>query len=161
MFKTKRAGGILILSMILSVSTFVSAQVPGEPGESIRQQLEHIMVEQFNAERTGNIAFLEKLLAPDFSVMTSEGATLNKAQLLERVKRPAFIMKELHSDILSVRVYGSTAVVIDRTTIKTVDNGKPFSAVSQAVRIFVRRTGGWQLVYVQASPLKTGRGSTK
>src|SRR5487761_77644 len=148
----------LILASMLLIPAFVSAQVSGKPGESVRQQLSHIMAEQFNAERTGDIAFLEKLLAPDFSVMTSEGVILTKAQLIQRAKTPTFTMKDLHSDILDVRVYGSAAVVIDRTTIKSMDKGKPFSAVSRAVRIFVKRAGGWQLAYVQASPLKAGRG---
>src|SRR5487761_1405236 len=153
MFGMKRAG-LLFLATMLAFPVFVSAQVPGKPGESVKQQVTAITAEWLNAERTHNVAFLEKLFAPDYVVMTSGGDILTKAQMLASVKSSDVKMTDLHSDVVEVRSYGNVALYIDRTTVKGEANGKPFDRLVRFVRIFVKQPGGWRVKYAQASPLK-------
>jgi len=153
MFGMKRVGLVFLVTM-LAFPVFVSAQVPGKPGESVKQQLTQITAEWLNAERTDNVAFLEKMFAPDYVVMTSAGAILTKPQMLEYLKSSGVKMTYLHSDVVEVRSYGNVALYIDRTTIKGEANGKPFDRVVRFVRVFVKQPGGWQVEYAQASPLR-------
>ena len=146
--------GLLTLAAILALSTFASAQVPGEPGESVNQQLTGITAKWLNAERTHNVAFLEKLFAPDYSVMTSGGEILTRAQMLHSVMASGVKMTDLHDAVIEVRSYGNVALLIDRTTVKGEANGKAFDRLVRYVRIFVKQPGGWQVHYAQASPLK-------
>ncbi|MGH9356508.1 MAG: nuclear transport factor 2 family protein [Terriglobia bacterium] len=146
--------GLLTLAAILTVSTFASAQVPGQPGESVKQQLTSIAAKWLNAERTHDLAFLEKLFAPDYSVMTSGGEILTRAQMLHSVMNPGVKMTDLHDSVIEVRSYGNVAVLIDRTTVKGEANGKPFDRLVRYARVFVKQPGGWQVHYAQASPLK-------
>ena len=146
--------GLLTLAAILAVSTFASAQVPGEPGESVQQQLTNLTAKWLNAEKTHNVTFLGKLFAPDYSVMTSGGEILTKAQMLHSLTSSGVKMTDLHSDVVEVRRLGNVALFIDRTTVKGEANGKPFDRLVRFIRVFVKQPGGWQVAYAQASPLK-------
>src|SRR5487761_30775 len=146
--------GLLALAAMLAVSTIAPAQVSAEPGGSVKQQLTALTAQWLNAERTHNVAFLEKLFAPDYVVMTSGGEILTKAQMLESVKSSGVKMTDLHSDVVQVRTYGNVALYIDRTTVKGEANGKAFDRLVRFVRIFLKQPGGWRVKYAQASPLK-------
>lgn len=146
--------GLLTLAATLAVSTFAAAQVSAQPGESVKQQLTDITAKWLNAERTHNLAFLEKLFAPDYSVMTSGGEILTKAQMLHSLMTSGAKMTDLHDSVIEVRSYGNVALLIDRTTVKGEANGKAFDRLVRFVRVFVKQPGGWQVHYAQASPLK-------
>jgi len=157
----KRAG-LLTLAVILALSTFVSAQQAAAPkGESVKQQVVSLTAQWLHAEETRNMAFLEKLLAPDFSVMTGSGLVMSKAQLLGSLRSPRLVLSGLHSDVLDVRVYGNVAILIDRTTIKGLQDGKPFGAVVRFVRVYVKQQGLWQAEYAQATDLPSATSTSK
>ncbi|MGH9358275.1 MAG: nuclear transport factor 2 family protein [Terriglobia bacterium] len=153
---TSRKKAILMtLVAIIAASAFVSAQIPAPPNESVKQQLTALTAKWLDAERTHNIAFLEKLFAPDYSVMTSGGEILTKAQMLHSLTSSGVKMTDLHDSVVEVRSYGNVALLIDRTIVKgEANNGKPFDRLVRFVRVFVKESGGWRVVYAQASPLK-------
>ncbi|MGH9356509.1 MAG: nuclear transport factor 2 family protein [Terriglobia bacterium] len=150
--------GLLSLAIILAVSPAALSQTPGGRTGSAKQQIVALTAQWLRAEETRNIAFLENLLAPDFSVMTGSGHTMNKAALLAALRSPRLTMSGLRSDPIGVRVYGNVAILIDRTTIGGVNDGKPFGSVVRFVRVYVRQRGRWRAEYAQATLLKSAAG---
>jgi hypothetical protein len=149
---------ILMLTFIaaFAASTFAFGQLAGKKGESAEQQVKDLTAQYFDATRTRNMAFLEKLIAPEFSEVSSAGHVLNRGQWLESMKSPPSpAIGQPHFDVIDVKVYGNVAILSERHNITTHDDkGVASIGHAQAVRIFVKRHGKWQVVAAQATPLK-------
>ncbi|MGH9355576.1 MAG: nuclear transport factor 2 family protein, partial [Terriglobia bacterium] len=85
---------------------------------------------------------------------TSLGTVMNKPELIALIKGTTRKVTELHSGDIHVRLYGNTAIMTDRTTMRGIYKGKPYGGTYRYVRIFEKEGGMWRVVLVQATPLK-------
>ena len=145
--------GTITLVAALAVSVCASAGAAATRNATAKQQLEALTPQVLDAERTHNVAFLEKLFTPDYAVMNSAGQVLNRAQALERVRSTAVNFTYMHSDIVDVRIYGEVGIVIEHTRVKGVAHGRSFDRLLRFVRVWVKQRGAWRIAYVQGTPL--------
>ena len=96
-------------------------------------------------------AALERLYASEYLSTDPEGATFNKTQDIANVKTGAFKMTAYKLEDLKVNIYGETAVVTGRNTIKATYQGKDVSGAYRFTDVFVKRSGQWQCVATQGS----------
>jgi hypothetical protein len=99
-----------------------------------------------NAESEGDSATLDKLIADDFLGTGPGGNILNKTDIVppggeERPKMPKSSLKES-----TVRVYGSTAVVMG-----SVAQGTPPQPGFRFTLVFLNRGQGWQMIAAHLS----------
>ena len=99
---------------------------------------------------------LRRLIAPDFSGITSTGRRVDRAAMLQQ----AATNSETHTDVseFTVRVFGDVAIAISRITDTGTRAGTAAFRVSTRVTdIFVHRSRAWQLVASQETELASPR----
>ena len=109
-----------------------------------------------DAERRGDVAALDTLLADDFVGIGPRGFTLTKEQWLARYRADALRNESFALEDVAVRLYGDTAVATGRQVQRTQyrDPGGEFRDASGQFRtslVCVRQAGGWRIAGWQAS----------
>jgi Domain of unknown function (DUF4440) len=107
---------------------------------ALQQQLARGWVEQDRST-------LERILAPEWSLVASEGTILTRAEAFDLV----FVAKvqtiqQLTIDEIVVTLYGSTAVVRGRASASTTFRGAPYSLRNRFTDVCIKRAGAWQVV---------------
>ena len=99
-----------------------------------------------DAFRLRDIPALERLLAPEFTLVSTNAEVQSRAQAMQEVRDgdPQYERFENHS--MSARLYGDTAVVQGITSLKGRSGGKPFALDVRFTDILVRINGRWTIV---------------
>jgi ketosteroid isomerase-like protein len=106
------------------------------------------------AEQRGDIATLDAITAPDFTLVGPLGFVLNKQQWLDRYRTGALVTRSLIWDGLEVRDYGEAAVAIGCHTQQATYQGHPVDGRFRATHIAVRDGDDrWLLAGLHLSPL--------
>ena len=93
-----------------------------------------------------DVAALERVLTPDFTLTLSNGEVSTRADEINELRGG-----KVHYDIFEnydmlARLYGNdTAVVLGKTRVKGTADGKPFDRVVQFTDTMIKRNGRWQL----------------
>jgi ketosteroid isomerase-like protein len=93
-------------------------------------------------------AALESLYAPDLVFSHSSGKVEHKKEAIAAVVRVRIDACEL-ADV-SVRVYGSTALVWAQISLRKTTDGKPITTILNVLHVWVKNSPGWQMVARQA-----------
>jgi hypothetical protein len=97
-------------------------------------------------------AFLERVLAPGWSVTQPDGTILHRSTVLgeffDAVRFETNVIDEV-----DVNLVGNTAVVRGRTSVRATFNGAPVSATIRFTDVFIKRAEQWQVVASHASSL--------
>jgi len=99
-----------------------------------------------DAFRLRDLAALERLLAPDFTLVSSSSEVQSRAQAVQEVRdgEPKYERFENHD--MTARVYGDAAVVQGITSLKGLLHGKPFTVDVRFTDTLVRTQGRWAIV---------------
>lgn len=102
-----------------------------------------------------DVAALERVLTPDFTLTLSSGEVSTRADEINELHS-----KKVHYDVFEnydmlARLYGNdTAVVLGKTRVKGIANGKPFDRVVQFTDTLIKRDGRWQLAAGHVSKIE-------
>ena len=123
----------------LLLSPAMSASVPEQEAMAATQAA-------CDAFRLRDIPALERLLAPEFTLVSTTAEVQSRAQAIDEVRAgdPQYERFENHS--MTARVYGETAVVQGITSLKGRSGGKPFALDVRFTDTLVRAQGRWTLV---------------
>ena len=94
-------------------------------------------------------AFFERVEADEFIFTDSGGGLTTKKEDVDSVKAPANPDSKLLSyevDDMKVMLYGKTAVVTGRSTLKGVNKGQEWTGQSRFTDVFIWRDNHWQIV---------------
>ena len=119
-----------------------------EVAEDLRGIEEHLA----RAWVEGDRAFIDQVLADDWSVTDLTGRVLNKAQVLEE----AFGSQDrrvvsMQIDEISVRSFADWAIVTGRTRAAGEYQGQAAEVTLRFTDVFANRNGTWQVVASQAT----------
>jgi ketosteroid isomerase-like protein len=93
-----------------------------------------------------DVAALERVLTPDFTLTLSNGEVRTRADEINELRSG-----KVHYDIFEnydmlARLYGDdVTVVLGKTRVKGTADGKPFDRVVQFTDTLIKRDGRWQL----------------
>jgi ketosteroid isomerase-like protein len=111
----------------------------------IQQQLARAWVER-------DRAFIERVLAPEWSVTQADGSILTRANVLRSAfETDGLRVKSIVVDEVAVRLFGTTAVVRGRTAATGTDKDLAFNVRMRFTDVFLKRDGEWQAVASHAS----------
>jgi ketosteroid isomerase-like protein len=129
----------LCLYAALSLNSALAAATPEQDAMAVTQAA-------CDAFRLRDIPALERLLAPEFNLVSSNSEIQSRAQALQEVRDgdPQYDRFENHS--MTARVYGDTAVVQGITSLKGRAAGKPFALDVRFTDTLVRVKGSWTIV---------------
>jgi len=116
------------------------------------QQLRDIQQRLARAWLQHDRAFIESVLAPEWSVTQADGQVLTRATVLGTFF-DGLKLDTSNVDDVSVMLFGATAVVRGRTVASGTLNGSPVSARIRFTDVFIKRQSKWQVVASHASPL--------
>lgn len=119
---------------------------------SDEQQLLRVQQDLARAWLQHDRAFIEGVLAPEWSVTQADGSILTRATVLGTFFDAVAFESNIIDDV-SVMLFGETAVVRGRTTASAKVNGAPVSARIRFTDVFIRRNGRWQAVASHASTI--------
>jgi ketosteroid isomerase-like protein len=97
-------------------------------------------------------AFIENLLAPEWSVTQADGTTLTRSTVLGTFFDAVQFDSNVIDDV-TVTLFGDTAIVRGRTTVSAKLNGAPVSGRIRFTDVFLKRNERWQVIASHASPL--------
>ena len=125
-----------------------SQNTPNDIAEHLRD-IEHRLA---SAWVEGDRAFIETVLADDWSVIDLTGRTLTRADVLEE----AFATNDrkvvsMHIDDLRVRLFGEWAIVTGTTHATGEYEGAAAEVTLRFTDVFANRDGNWQVVASQAT----------
>jgi len=122
------------------------------PKIEIEQELRQMNDEWVKALVRGDADTLDRIMAEDFFfAYPMEGD--DKAQFISDVTSGNVRVEFLNRENVSVRIWGSTAVVTAKDSAKWFYGGRNFSGHYKIIHVYSQRDGRWQLVSVQACPM--------
>jgi hypothetical protein len=152
---------LLMLALVMAVSSLAVGQATDKKaaGKEERSKQELMQLERdigrANVER--DHAFFERVEAEEFVFTDSGGGMTMKKEDVESVESPANPDSKLLSyevDDLKVALYGKTAVVWGRSTLKGISKGQAWTTQSRFTDVFVWRDNRWQIVAGHSSRIR-------
>jgi ketosteroid isomerase-like protein len=138
---------IAVCVVLLVFAVTIIAQAPAQPKSgSVEQELMKLEKEWGDAVVKHDWAFLDQILADDYTWTGPDGKVWSKAQTLASLKSGEDVVSSLVTDDVMVRVYGDTAVVTGRTTVKEQYKGKDISGQYRWTDMWVKHAGRWRCV---------------
>jgi ketosteroid isomerase-like protein len=121
-----------------------------EDAASLREMFTKMENAWAEADNKKDTAFLDGILADDWTYLGPSGPTTKAQHLTELKSGGGGLEFETIAD-LKVRVFGETAVVTGSANQKSTDKGKDTSGHYVWTDVFVKRHGRWQAVNSQDS----------
>jgi hypothetical protein len=97
-------------------------------------------------------AFLERVLAPGWTVTQPDGTMLDRGRVLGEFFDAVRFDTNVIDDV-DVKLFGDSAVVRGRTSVRATFNDTPVSATIRFTDVFIKRAQQWQVVASHASSL--------
>lgn len=118
---------------------------PALAAESEKEAVKAVTQAASDALRLGDIAELERILLPDFTLVRSDSEIRTLEQLVAglRTGEPQYEVFRNHD--MTARIYGDTAVVHGITTLKGTNNGQPFEFDVRFTDTLIRTDGEWRM----------------
>ena len=137
-------GGVGLCSLVCMLSVTLHAQQG-----KVEQELMQLERDWCAADVKNDAAVFQRILSDDYTGVSSQSGKLTgKADYLAQLKTSKTTQCDV--DMMRVRIYGDTAVVTGRTTVKS----NSFSGQSMWTDTWVRRNGAWQCVASQGTVIK-------
>ncbi len=96
---------------------------------------------------------LSRMLAAEFQEISRLGLVRTRDDNIRDIASGDLKLLTVKYDSLSVRVYGSVAILTGIADNTGEFRGFPFSGKIRYTRVFVRRDGRWQAVLMQQTPM--------
>lgn len=149
---------LVIAALVAATSSLAFGQMKGKKAvqqmhqsgsaERAVMQMEH----EFAAcvEKSDTVTY-GRLVGDDYTFTTQDAVVRTKGEIIASFKSGVLKYESVSFDDIKVRLYGNTAVVIGRSTVKGQDKGQDISGQYRYTRVYVKRQGRWQLVANQST----------
>jgi len=111
---------------------------------SVEQELYDLEYELLDAVRRNDLTFLERVVAPEYTLTATGSGRVSRAEWLAAV--PTYEVRSFEFRDLSVQPYGEAAVVLADLQMRVSIDGSPTSGRFHFVDTWLRRDGEWQVV---------------
>jgi hypothetical protein len=109
--------------------------------------------DRFAAMHNGDVAALEKVLAPELSYTHTSGNVQTKEQFISDIKTGTIKYLTIEPSDMKVRIFGTTAVITGGASVHIILNGNDMSFKIRYTDVHVNRGGAWQMVAWEATRL--------
>jgi uncharacterized protein (TIGR02246 family) len=143
-----RATVCLFAATLIAVGQMANSPNPEE--ENVRK-----IEDQFAAAYGRNdVEALNRLWADDYTFVNPAGQVLTKAKRLAMLRSGELKIQAYTRDNESIRIYGTTAVVTYRSTVKAQRNGINISSQRRVTTVLVKKDGRWEAVAQQSTTIR-------
>jgi ketosteroid isomerase-like protein len=133
------------------------ADIPASPTVTINDDAARAIAaldsEYHTAVKTNDAATIDRILADDFVLSRSGGASLSKTDLVNRARdnQARYERHEAEDGSQKVRVWHDTAVITETVWVKGTEDGKRVDEKMSVTSTYARTPNGWRYVAGQAS----------
>ncbi|MEJ7698452.1 MAG: nuclear transport factor 2 family protein [Pyrinomonadaceae bacterium] len=117
-----------------------------QQSKSVEQELMQLERDWAKATVNRDASALDRIEADDYIFTDADGSLVTKKQDIADITSGNLTAESINVDEMKVRVFGDTAVVIGRTTVKAQYKGKDISGQYRVTDVFLKRNGKWQAV---------------
>jgi ketosteroid isomerase-like protein len=139
------------LALFLGATLAISSTLAGEPPQEVEKIVARLDTEYQAAVKANDAATMDRILADDFVLVTGNGKTFTKEDLLKSARDKTAVYERQEELEQKVRVWGDTAVVTALLWIKGTSEGQSFERKLWFSDTYVRTSKGWRYVLGQAS----------
>ncbi len=107
----------------------------------------------YGSLKSQDYAALEQLYSDDYMLVRPDGAVLNKQEVLHDLRANGLTFHSIDPGEITVRIYGSTAVVTGETRTVTSRKGVESRAHFRFVAVYSRVGDSTRLVHFQSNTL--------
>ncbi len=154
---TKSTRGFLLTAATIAAVCLSSVAVRSAPPPSAAaadEQAVRQVEDQITAALAHNDAdALSKLWAPEYMFVNPAGILVAGPQRLAMMRSGELKVDTYTRDDESIHVYGTTAVVMYRSTVGAQRNGQDISSRRRVMTILVKRDARWQVVAQQSTTI--------
>jgi len=119
----------------------------------VEQRIRQLNDDWVKAMMRGDGETLDRIMADDF-IFTYPLEGDDKAQFIADVTSGDLKIEHITRETVSVRIFGSTAVLTARDSATWLYHGRELSGQYKIIKVFAERHGLWQLCAVQACPMQ-------
>ena len=123
------------------------------PAIEVEQQVRQLNDDWVKAIMRGDGETLNRIMADDF-LFTYPLEGDDKAQFISDVTSGDLKIEHITRETVSVRIFGSTAVLTARDSATWLYHGRELSGQYKIIKVFAERAGRWQLCAIQACPMQ-------
>ena len=139
----------LIIVVAVVTCRLCIAQTPAQ------QEVLQFEADACKAFLDADVAALERVLTPDFTLTLSNGDVSTRADEINELHSGKVHYDVFENYDMLARLYGENmAVVLGKTHVKGTSEGKPFDRVVQFTDTLIKRDGRWQLAAGHVSRLE-------
>lgn len=146
---TRRAIARAALGAALAVAPSILRAQPAGGEAAVTREVQSY----FSAMGRGDIAALERALAPEYAVIGGDGKVEGRAERLAWLRRNTGKLTMITPTEVKVRLYDRTAVATGLVTIPADASGPAIR--ERFTQVWVRRGSAWQMVAGQITIVRT------
>ena len=107
-----------------------------------------------DAQLTGNVSEMDKLLSEDYFGISMTGQVNTKAQQLDRIRKRTLMLSRIDLSDVKVKLMGATAIVTSRAEVEGISDGAPMRGSFRYTRVYQRTSAGqWKITNFEATRL--------
>ncbi len=99
-----------------------------------------------------DVSFVERVMTDDWMWTMANGMMVGRADLIKDVKAGNYKFEDVSMSDLHVKVYGDTAIVMGKQTVKGKYKGQNISGTEAFTDTFVNMNGQWHCAATHNSP---------
>lgn len=147
---------VFVAALILLLVFTIKAQESSKrtPADiKAEQEVLKVDTERAEAYMHGDTAALSRILADDCTYVHPTGKVETKAEVIAGFKAGDRTYVSIERDDVVAKIYGNTAVLAGRNTIKAKYQGQDYTVQNRFLRVYVKQQGQWKLVAHQSTNL--------
>lgn len=143
------------LSLFLLVAWFAFAQAAQNTSSKADDEaaVQKLMEEFTTAMDHADVAALDRIWSTDYVWVNIGGRVLTKQQRLDLDRTGKMKTESYAVDEQTIRMYGTTAIVIYRSTVKGQYSGKDVPPQRRVTSVLLKQDGRWQIVSQQSTEI--------
>jgi len=142
-------------AIVLFLSSVAFAQKSHRAFVSRDEQAVRQIEDQVSAALDHNDAdALDRLWAADYMFVNPFGIVMTKAQRLSLFRSGKLKLESYSRDQENIRIYGETAIVIYRSTVKGQRGSQDIGFQRRVTTVLMKRSGHWRVVSQQSTRIE-------
>lgn len=133
------------------MATISAGPAGAQSPEEDRRTVAALDIEYQAAVKRNDYATMDRILHPDFVLITGNGSVYDREALFESERGTTYEQQDETPGTQTVRVFGDTAVVTARLWIRGTGPSGSFDRTLWFSDTYVRTDAGWKYAFAQAS----------
>lgn len=142
-----------IVALIVSCKDPEKTVMPVDTSRLDQEIIRKLSYEWIYAANQKNTVWFDSVLADEYRMIHSKGTIHTKEQEIQEVKADTSQTDLDRLNDLTVRMYGTTAIVTSIEHLKGVSGNIPFDLKYFYTDVYIKRNGKWRVVITQATRL--------